>query len=239
NTPFSFWPENLPSPEQLRIYRMWQLLPRPNARVLANYGDLPLFVHQPFGNGHLVVCAVPATGLWSNFPFTEAFLPLMQHLSMMLARRNYPPVNLTVGDPIFLSISSEVLAGSTSSGIPQLEIITPEHKTQPLHLSFSDHYWLAQFTETFTPGVYRVLQKNRLLIQYGVHLDPAEGNLSSLSARQLRELSKKGIKIVPHISDLIRLLQRESVPLEIWRYFLILTIILSMTELFMAWRFSL
>lgn len=100
------WDTGTPFPAlpQQRLLK-WKL--NANAQTLLTLGSatgvaggLPLLIYGERGAGRVLIVNASADRTWGDFPFSPAFVPLVQQIARFSAAQGGRPLRLTVGDPI-------------------------------------------------------------------------------------------------------------------------------------------
>ncbi len=193
---------------------------RSNARVvLALASGDPLVVEEPIGRGRVVWVATSADTSWTYLPLWPSYVPLIQEMLDFLIRGQFERQNIAVGEP---------LGGVLPSAVGEifLSVRDPRGRAETVRSRRDGNLSAWSFAGTWTSGVYRVERmagpaggdadtaaggeppaRNRPAGLFAVNVDPAESDLTPLTAEQLRDEVWPGIPFI-HLTSWERLDQR-------------------------------
>ncbi|MCC6231455.1 MAG: BatA domain-containing protein [Verrucomicrobiales bacterium] len=206
-------------------------------RVMIRYSDgAPAVVERELGLGRVLMFSSTAGTAWNDFAVRPAFLPLLHRSVASTAGRRDVRYNLAVGDTASLRLAAEW----TGRDVGVLAPGEPERRlTRTLRAGVSGA--LLEFDETSRAGVYRVDAPGEAaaLLAFATQLDPAESDLTELSAERLAELGRS-CQVVTWSSgmDLRAAFDRERVGVELWLPLALAVLLLGITETWLAQTFS-
>jgi len=222
----------------IEAHKHFRLLPDAkdeDARVLAllDNGD-PLFVEKKFGQGRVIVSALPVDEEWTNLQKRSFFVPLMHYLAYYLAGSVHPPRNVPLGSPIsrFLPLDSKDRF---------LKVFDPEGEEHEIRATEKGDRLVATFSETDRPGVYRIEEPRSGRRTYYVVRSPVEeSNLDPLNPREKVWVEEKlGATFAESWEDLhSRLFAQKKELREFWQLIVVLTIGLVLLETYLTGRFA-
>jgi len=160
--------------------------PEGRSSVIGRYASgKPFLVEGSFGRGRVLLMTTSLDMDWNRLPLSSFYLPFLQSTVCYLAASTQPQRNLSPGQPIVALLDKVSdprnlrIRGPDGSGIGD----------QPMEtLRLNDGYE-ARFTNTMTPGVYRVRQQQPP-IAFAVSVPRDESNLSPLTPDRWNRLEK-------------------------------------------------
>lgn len=202
-----------------------------NAIVLArlSQGD-PLFVEKKYGEGRVIMAAVPADASWGNLPTHPFFVPLMQRLVTNLAASVAPPRNLSPGNKI-VSFVPHNHPGRT------VQIVDPSGEVHECNVKRERRRGIVEFSETWKPGTYRLTDATGKVEHYVVNLTRSESDLTLLSGDEIRTLSKEmDAPVANGWQEYLALDRERRMGTGIWRPLIwVLLALLFIEVLFQQW----
>jgi len=206
-----------------------------DARVLARLdnGD-PLFMEKRFGQGKVIVSAVPVDEEWTNLQKRSFFVPLMHYMAYYLAGSVHPPRNVPLGSPIsrFLPLDSKDRF---------LKVFDPEGEEHEISATEKGDRLVATFSETDRPGVYRIEEpQSGRRTYYVVRAPVEESNLDPLNPREKVWVEEElGATFADDWEELrSRVFAQKKDLRELWQLMVVLTIGLVLLETYLTGRFA-
>jgi hypothetical protein len=207
-------------------------------RVVAHFAQNndPLAVEHTWGSGRVILFSSTATDEWNDLPVHDAFVPLMNRVLGSLVERGDEGLNIRVGQKFSYVVNSDLLNKDFSVSVPG--------QTEPPRVigqvTLIDGLPRVQFDETDRAGAYRVsIGSPPMVIYFAAQSDPAESNLTPLSADELKSLGSVAevVKWSPDAS-LTPKMKSARLGMELWWPFLVAALIIATLETFFAHRFS-
>ena len=148
-------------------------------RVLARLenGD-PLLIEKAFGQGKVIVSAVPVDEAWTNLQKRSFFVPLIHYEAYYLAGSVQPPRNVLIGSALsaFLPVDSKDV---------YLKVVEPDGKEQGIKAVEKGDRLIGTFSATERPGVYRMTgEMTGKTTSFVVRPPSPESNLAPLNPRE-------------------------------------------------------
>ena len=203
------------------------------ASILARLdsGD-PFLVEKPFGEGHVIECAIPVDADWSNLPMRPFYLPLLQRLTIYLASTVFPPRNLDVGKPIVAFLPSAD-AGKKAM------LTTPDGVMLEIPILKKNERGVAEYGRTQRPGLYTLTPPSGSAISYVVNASRKESDLRKLSAKEIADFGKThGVAVVHSGTEYRELDHAQRYGMELWRPLLWLLLAVLFLEIFLQQKFA-
>lgn len=202
------------------------------ARVLDFESGDPAIVAHEVGMGRVVLLTTSVDLSWGG-PWPQigrSYLPLIHEMLRFAATGSQSARRLRVGEPLTWRIAERI------PGL-QARLRGPGDLTRDLPMRVTPNGSEVRFEETMTPGVYTfsIGAPLHLRQMFAVNVDPAEGDLTPLSAEE-RETLLPGTTD----RDAIAFQSTAGHLADQWpwsRWLLAATLALLLTEQVMAWRF--
>jgi len=205
------------------------------ARVLARLDNTdPLFMEKKFGQGKVIVTAVPIDEAWTNLQKRSFFPPLMHYLGYYLAGSVHPPRNVPLGSPIARLLPLDLPDRS-------VKVIDPEGEQHEIDAKEKGGRLVATYSGTDRPGVYRIEEHESGRRTYYVVRSPVgESNLDPLNPREKIWVEEQlGASFAENWDDLrTRLFAESKDARELWQLIVVLTIGLVLLETYLTGRFA-
>jgi hypothetical protein len=207
-------------------------------RVVLHFADSddPAMIEHTWGAGRVVLFASTPTVAWNDLPVHAAFVPLMQRVLGALIERQTEGLNVRVGQPFSFAVPSEELHKDFSVTVPG-QTDPPRVEGQ---VTLVNGLPVVQYAKTDFAGAYKAaISGSDTPIWFAAQSDPAESNLTLLSADQLKQLGQAAdvIKWSPDASLTPKLTSARN-GYELWWPLLVAALILATVETFLAQGFS-
>ena len=210
-------------------------------RVILHFAqnDDPAAVEHTYGSGRVILFSSTPTTAWNDLPVHQAFVPLMQRVLGSIIERQDEGLNIRVGAPFSYTVNNDFLGKDFSVSVPG--------QTDPPRVAgqviLANGLPTVKFDDTDEAGPYRVSVATdpETVIYFAAQSDPAESNLTPLSADQLKALSQYAdfIKWSPEAKDsLTPKLTSARVGTELWVPLMTAALVVAASEIFMAQIFS-
>jgi len=167
---------------------------------------------------------------WSDFPLKSIFIPLIYKSVYYLSSKNQNETQYAAGEPLNINVSQKTL--------PQIKIIKPDKSNDVINLNGSSSDFLS-YNKSYEDGNYHVYSGDQLLNVVSVNSNPVESNTNYISDNEFDEYLNK----INFIGSYVRISKDEN-PVqkilqarfgsELWRYFLLVAILLALLEMTIA-----
>ncbi|MCB1096859.1 MAG: PQQ-binding-like beta-propeller repeat protein [Verrucomicrobiae bacterium] len=246
-----------PLRSNVKVFQWWKtsLPPEPTATtdeeapavtaVLANFSTddkSPAIVERPFGKGNVLAITTSMDVDWSNWPLDISYLVVMQEITRHVAQSNVREGEIGVGSAISQNVDLSRFRPDVIVTEPSAESRTVQARPAEGSGTGATN-WVAEFTDTATPGFYTVSVRPtdgsaQQDILYAANLELAESDLAIASREAVsRDLAQAGIGYVQS-PESFEALDEESEKSGIWRYVLYAVLALMAVELFYGWRIA-
>jgi hypothetical protein len=207
------------------------LAPQSNPIITLTNGA-PFLTEQRVGSGRILVYAVPPTLDWSDFPTKGLFVPLLHRSVLYLARQQTRSDEAMPG--------AEVVIRSNAASRGAWTVRNPENVDVVASPTVQVFQQLLRFSATDFPGIYTVSAGNLPLQKFVVNLDPMESRTQKSTSAEIGTLlwrlgiESGSVASENRIEDLGRTVLQSRFGVELWKYFLILALIVAVIELLVA-----
>ena len=226
---------------QINMY--WKILPEVNSHPLIILSDNSVFLSESnVQKGKLIFCSVSANNDMSKFPLTGLFPSILIRSLQYLAGDINENLDFPIGQ-------TNILA---SNGLKKLDYyINPENKKIPFAVDFekpadekklTKNYFSFPYTSNSgIPGFYTFFDsasgRNSIA---ALNPDPNESNLDVIDVKEItnyfEKFGFKSIKYIDKPENLKNEIKSLRNGLELWKYFLLLAILLIIIEIFYSRR---
>jgi hypothetical protein len=183
------------------------------------------------GKGHALVFSSAPLPSWSNFTFRALFPALMLKSVYYLAAKDNLADSYLAGETVPLNISKAKLRQVTvSKPGATSDYINTEKEFKSEYINYSS---------AEVAGNYKVYSGHDMIGYFAVNTDPAESQLDYISAKEfevrLQKMNYKGKLIsLKEEGDYSKIIAQARFGSELWRHFLLLALILALTEMAVA-----
>ena len=216
---------------RVRISARFALTPQSNPIItLAN--GAPFLSEQQLGSGRTLVFAVPPTTGWSDLPLKGIFVPLLHRSVLYLARQQARAEEALPGSEVIIRSNVATSGTWTIRNPEKVDVIatpTPQAFQQSL-----------RFNGTDQPGIYTVLAKEGTVEKFVVNVDPLESQTQKATTAELHSLlehlgiERSAVKESSQGNEIDRAVLESRFGVELWKYLLILALIVAVIELLVA-----
>jgi hypothetical protein len=219
----------LESPE---IYKYFKILPGINGKTIISMFDNSSFLSEiSFSSGKVFLFNSAPELSANNFPLKGIFAPIINKAILFSISK--------VNDQGHYVTGQEITADISNHRSQQIRIESPDGLSEFINIdSLANKNYLA-FSNTSKPGIYKFFSGNKLLDYIPVNHDPRESVTEKSDYSDFRnylnQISFKGTltSLLP-TDDISSAIYQSRYGTELWKYCLILVLILSLAESFIA-----
>ena len=165
---------------------------------------------------------------WSNLAIKGIFAPLISRMVFYLTSANENLQTYTTGDLIPVRIDKLTF--------PLVEVFSPNGEDK-INLQNNSNDIL-NYNFTSTPGIYNFYNNGNLLSTISVNVDRKESNLTKIDNNTLEafyeNLFSNNYLIFNSDENYLEQISQARFGTELWKYFIIIVILLSLIEMYMA-----
>ncbi len=215
------------SPELNAYYR----LSAAGNKIITVADGAPFLIEQKAGRGKIFIFNSAPVLSWSDFPLKSIFAPLINKSVVYLSAKDRDQNLFLAGEEAVINLKN--------SNAPQIKIIKPDNSEILIKLDDNQNRNYINFNNTDVAGNYKFFAGDNLFEVISVNTDPAESKTEYASESDfenyLNQIKFAGkhfpIKKDANINEKIMQARFGS---ELWRYFLLIAIILALVEMTIA-----
>jgi len=220
---------NIESPE---VYYHFKINTEGKGESIISLMDGSSFLSEfKSGKGKIFVLNTAPVLSWSNFPLKTIFAPLINKSVYYLASKDRTDDQAVAGNNVLID-----LRNNTS---PQIKIERPDNSEDYINLQDQANANYIEYGKTDLSGNYKVYSEKNLIDEFSINTDPQESVTKYLTIKDfenyLKEIDFKGKFInVTKNEDPAKIVLQSRFGSELWRYFILLAIILAIVEMAVA-----
>lgn len=228
--------KNVESPS---IYYYFKINPQGKGENIISLADGSSFLSEyKAGKGKIFLFNTAPILSWSSFPVKSIFAPLMNKSIYYLASKDQSENNYLAGSTVLIDLKN-----NTS---PQIKIVRPDKSEDFINLQDQPDKNYYEYKKTDLAGNYKVYSgsgtstnQKSLINEFSVNVDPLESVTKYISTNEfesyLKQVNFKGKYIkVDKNEDPAKVVLQSRFGSELWRYFLLIAIILAIVEMTVA-----
>jgi len=218
--------------ESPEIYKYFKILPGTNGKIIIPMYDNSSFLSEiSLGSGKVILFNSAPELSANNFPLKGIFAPLInKSLLLGISKTNDRERYFT---------GQEITADIANHQSQQIKIQSPDGLNEMINIdSLVNKNYLA-YSGTSKPGIYKFFSGNKLLDYIPVNHDPRESVAESSDNSDLRNYLDKimyrgSLTSLSPSDDISKTIYQSRYGTELWKYCLILVLILALAESFIA-----
>ena len=190
--------------------------------ILVN--DKPFISEFRLGEGHIILMLTAPSLDWSDFPLKGLWVPFISR-AVEYAMTGQSSFIDTVRVGSDLSFDMDLNKPGN-----KLMVKTPNGKSYAILAEAKGNKFQARFDKVDLPGIYRLIQDDKLLKMKSVNIDRKELIWESEFNQYLNEF-KNGFVKVSSVSEIGQDIRESRVGIELWRFFALVAFILLIAEM--------
>ena len=190
--------------------------------ILVN--DKPFISEFRLGEGHIILMLTAPSLDWSDFPLKGLWVPFISR-AVEYAMTGQSSFVDTVRVGSDLSFNMDLKKPGNN-----LMVKTPNGKSYAILAEAKGNKFQARFDKVDLPGIYRLIQDDKLLKMKSVNIDRKELIWESEFNQYLNEF-KNGFVKVSSVSEIGQDIRESRVGMELWRFFALVAFILLIAEM--------
>ncbi|MCL5031535.1 MAG: BatA domain-containing protein [Bacteroidetes bacterium] len=228
--------KNVESPS---IYYYFKINPQGKGENIISLADGSSFLSEyKTGKGKIFLFNTAPILSWGSFPVKSIFAPLMNKSIYYLASKDQSGNDYLAGSTVLIDLKN-----NTS---PQIKIVRPDKSEDFVNLQDQPDKNYYEYKKTDLAGNYKVFSgsgtsagQTGLINEFSVNVDPLESVTKYISTNEfenyLKQINFKGKYIkVDKNEDPAKIVLQSRFGSELWRYFLLIAIILAIVEMTVA-----
>jgi hypothetical protein len=183
------------------------------------------------GNGKVFVFNSSPVLSWSDFPIKSIFAPLMNKSIVYLSSKEREQNIFLAGEEVNLNLKNLNLS--------QLKIIRPDKSEEFINLKDNASRNYFTYSNTDISGAYKFYSGDKLFEDISINTDPTESKTEYANEADIEEYLKiinfNGQYVaIDKESNISEKISQARFGSELWRYFLLIAIILALVEMTIA-----
>lgn len=224
--------KQIPKIDSPEIYHYFKIAPAGKGNNIISMADNSSFLSEyKVSIGKVFLFNSAPTLSWNNFPVKAFFAPLMNKLVLASASKIKNESNVLVGEELPVNISNKKYS--------QIKIVKPNGLTEYVNADslLNKNYFF--YTKTDEVGTYKFYSGKGLLDYFSVNSDPKESVTEHSSDSEFKDYLKqigfegKLFNVSPD-DDFSKIIYQARFGTELWKYFLVLVLILAVIESLVA-----
>ena len=168
---------------------------------------------------------------WSNFPLKNLFAPLITKSIFYLSTKDNSENQVRAGDPTEINLQHNYS--------PQLRIEEPDNNEDYIDLKNQSDRNYISFPYTNVIGNYKVFSGSKIIDEFSVNSDPAESIVKYYDIKTfedyLKKINFKGKYFnIDKNENISKVIMQARFGSELWKYFLLIALILAIIEMTVA-----
>ena len=183
------------------------------------------------GNGKIFVFNSAPVLSWSDFPIKSIFAPLINKSAAYLSSKEREQNVFLAGEEVNLNLKNINLS--------QIRIVKPDKSEEFMNLSVDSGRDYLAYSNTNISGAYKFYTGDKLIEDISINTDPTESITEYASESEfedyLKNIKFKGQYVsIDKGSNISEKILQARFGSELWRYFLLIAIILALIEMTIA-----
>jgi hypothetical protein len=218
--------------ESPEIYRYFKILPGINGKIIIPMFDNSSFLSEiTLGSGKVILFNSAPELSASNLPVKGIFAPLINKSLLLGISKIKDQEHFVTGQEITADISNHQLQ--------QIKIETPDGLNEMINIDSLVNKNYLVYSGTAKPGIYKFFCGSKLLDYISVNHDPRESVTGSSDNSDFRNyldkiMYKGSLTLLLPADDISKTIYQSRYGTELWKYCLILVLILALAESFIA-----
>ncbi len=214
------------------IYSYYRIFPKATGRNIISLPDGSAFLSEyRLGKGKILLFNSSPALSWNSFPLKGLFPALMNKSVLYLATKEQDGREYFAGDAVNINIRN--------ARLPQLKIVHPDGSEDFINLTGEERSDFIIYNITKLAGNYEVFSDDQMLEDISVNTDPAESVTEYLSESDIKSYIEKinfngTFLMIDKNDDPVNVILQARFGSELWRYFLLIAIILALIEMTIA-----
>ena len=216
--------------ESPKIFQSFNYKPTLNGKeIISLENNYSFLAEEKIGNGVVLLFTSAIDLSWSELPLKPIFVPMINRIALY-ANSNNSNLDFLAGEEIQFKPFKRITG--------QFKIQTPDGK----EIVYSSENFVTDFVNLGkfeTAGNYKVFEDDKLIGIISINIDARESNLSKLEEKQLEKFAEVSfpasrLKILGSEKNPAEVISQERYGTELWKLFLILSIICLVLEMIIA-----
>ncbi len=190
--------------------------------MLYSTGD-PFLLEKKSKNGTILVMTTGLSPELSDITRRTIFAPLVTRIVSYAGYGKYSrPQNVNIGQFLNYNPAPDLISGDLEMKRPDLQYDRLEPDVRP------NGAWIS-YHGTDIPGIYSLVVKNNVNMQWAVNVYPIESDLTQIEPTVLKD--RYNITLADPNSDMQKLVTQNRYGIELWKYFVFFAFLLLIIEM--------
>ncbi|MDP2037666.1 MAG: BatA and WFA domain-containing protein, partial [Ignavibacteria bacterium] len=214
--------------ESPEIFCYFKIFSGSNGKNIISLADNSSFISEyNVGKGKVLLYSSAPVLSWNTFPMKAFFAPLIAKSLLYCSVKENQDSSIVCG--------KDALADISNSVSQQIKVTTPSDLDDYFSTDSLSNKKYLSYLNTNETGTYKVLSGNKLLDYFSVNHDPRESVLESASETEfedyLKQIGYEGKFIsLSTETDYLKEIYQSRFGTELWKYFLIIVLLLAIAE---------
>jgi hypothetical protein len=224
--------ENSRAIDSPELYKYFKINTQGKGKSIISMIDNSAFLSEyKSGEGKILLFNTAPVLSWSNFPVKSIFAPLLNKSLFYLTNEIKDVQKITAGEEINMSIANAV--------VPQVKVVKPNNTSEFIKINENRNAKFLNYKETKQLGIYKFYSDNNLIDYAAVNFNPEESRIEYISEdefeSELQNYNFNGtfVNLDPN-GNFSESIQQARFGTELWRYFLILALLVAIVEMTVA-----
>ena len=218
--------------ESPEIYSYFKINTQGKGRSIISLQDGSSFLSEyRMRNGKIFLFSSSPILSWSNFPLKSIFVPLINKSVLYLASKDKSEINIIAGNGFDIDVRGR--------SISQLKVVRPDNTEDFLSTNQNDANTFVKYDKSNLTGNYKIISSLKVIDEISVNADPLESKVKYLAKAEFEHyMSKINFKgslfFMNKDEDLSDAILKSRFGSELWKYFLIIALLLAFVEMLVA-----
>lgn len=200
-------------------------------KIISLLGGTPFLSEQLLGQGKILTFNSAVSLGWSDFPFKGFFAPLIYKSTLYLSTNTQHENKYFAGQTVPINLRKNFAQ--------RIRITDPNQVDEIVSMDGSSAKRFINYSNTTEVGTYKVYSTRNLIEYFNVNHDPNESKLEFAQESDLDiMLNKIGFRgnyyAINMNQNITEQIYQTRFGAELWRYFLILALVLVLLEMFLS-----
>ncbi len=218
--------------ESPEIYSYYKINTQSKGRSIISLQDGTSFLGEyRIKNGKIFLLNSAPILSWNNFPLKSIFVPLINKSALYLASKDKSEANILAGNGFEIDVRRK--------NVSQLKVMRPDNTEDFVSSNQNDVNAFVKYDKSNLTGNYKIISSLKVIDQISVNADPLESKVKYLGKTEIEDyMSKINFKgkllFMSREENLSDAVLKARFGSELWKYFLIATLLLAFVEMLVA-----
>lgn len=200
-------------------------------QIISLVDGSPFLSEYKIGKGKIFVFNTSPVLSWSDFPIKSIFAPLINKSVAYLSSKESEQNVILAGDEVNINLKN--------ANVSQIKILKPNKSDDFINLKDNMSRDYFAFSNTNTAGNYKLYSGDNLIENISINTDPTESKTEYVNESEFEDYLEQIKFAGRHIAidkeeNIAQKIMQARFGSELWRYFLLVAIILALVEMTIA-----